>query len=397
MSFFCHIPPSAAPIYLKDIVNGIKGLLQTYDYLSIFREGLKEHFHAKNVFLVSSGKAAITIILNALFRNADNANKDEVIIPAYTCYSVPASIIKAGLKVKLCDIDKETLDFNYSLLSDAITERTLAIIPCNLFGIPSDIKKMYSIIAGRKIYVIDDAAQAMGISTDGRMAGTRGDIGLFSLDRGKNLTTVEGGIIITDRADIAGEVEKILSTLDGYTKSSQLILLIKAIIISLILRPFLYWIPANIPGLGLGKTLYPTQFLIKYMSNTQAGLAWNWQEKLTKFNIIRKENTKYYYEELYNVQKISCLNESSEVTYNRFPVVMNNFEEIQMDKMSRLGISKMYPDSIDHIPELNYHNIDSCPVAFAVSKKLLCLPSHIYIKKTTRQKIVKQLKKLVNN
>ena len=264
------------------------------DYLQKFQRELEEYFQTRNAFLISSGRAALTIILQALYRIAGNVRKNEVIIPAYTCYSVPASINKTGLKVRLCDIDQNTLDFDYSLLPDIISERTLAVIPCSLFGIPSDIERLQNIIAGRKVFIIDDAAQAMGVSVNGRLAGTRGDIGLFSLDRGKNFTTVEGGIIVTNRVDIADQVKRILNGLDGYTKVSQFVILIKAVIISQILRPFLYWIAANFPGLGVGGTFYSTRFSLKSMSNTQAGLAWNWLEKLAGFNLARKEKTKYY-------------------------------------------------------------------------------------------------------
>ncbi|MEK6765743.1 MAG: DegT/DnrJ/EryC1/StrS family aminotransferase [Planctomycetota bacterium] len=397
MTYFYHIPPSAAPIYLKDIHNSLRGLLYAEDYLQKFQRELEEYFQIRNAFLISSGRAALTIILRALFRIAADDSKNEVLIPAYTCYSVPASIIRAGLKVRLCDIDQNTLDFDYSLLPDTISERTLAVIPCSLFGIPSDIERLQNIIAGRKVFIIDDAAQAMGVSVNGRLAGTRGDIGLFSLDRGKNFTTVEGGIIVTNRVDIAEEVKKTLSSLDEYTKVSQFVILIKAIIISQILRPFLYWIAANFPGLGVGGTFYSTRFSLKSMSNTQAGLAWNWLEKLASFNLARKENTEYYYKEFAGFRAVRCMKGNPEAAYHRFPFFLNGIKNKEMNRLKLLGMSQRYPDSIDHIPELKFQNNNNYPVASSVSKKLLCLPTHIYFNKSSRQKLVQQLKKLGRN
>jgi perosamine synthetase len=394
MSFFYHIPPSAAPIYLKDIYNSLRGLLYVDDYLQKFQRELEEYFQTRSVFLISSGRAALTIILQALFRIADDDSKNEVLIPAYTCYSVPASIIKAGLKVRLCDIDQDTLDFDYSLLPDTISERTLAIIPCSLFGIPSDVERLQNIIIEKEVFIVDDAAQAMGVAVNGSLAGTRGDIGLFSLDRGKNFTTVEGGIILTNRVDIADEIRNILCNLDGYNKVSQFVILIKAIIISQILHPFLYWIAANFPGLGVGGTFYSTRFSIRNMSNTQAGLAWNWLAKLASFNLTRKENTEYYYREFSGFREIRCMKESPEATYHRFPFFLNGIKNIDMNRLKLLGMSQRYPDSIDHIPELKFQNKNDYPVASSVSKKLLCLPTHPYFKKSSRQKLVQQLKKL---
>lgn len=364
------------------------------DYICKFRRGLEDYFQVENVFLISSGRAALTIILQALYRIAGDGSKNEVLIPAYTCYSVPASIVKAGLKVRLCDIDKDTLDFNYSLLPDVISTKTLAIIPCSLFGIPSDIDRLQNVIAGKEVFVIDDAAQAMGVSIDGKLAGTRGDIGLFSLDRGKNFTTIEGGIILTNREDIAGQVKKITSHLDGYTKANQFVILVKAIIISQILRPSLYWIVANFPGLGVGGTFYSTRFSVKSMSNTQAGLAWNWRENLTRFNQARKENTEYYYREFSGSHKFQCLKKSPGATYHRFPVYINGEGDIDMKKLELLGMSQRYPDSVDHIPDLKFQNNNSYPVASLVPKKLVCLPTHIRFKKSFRQKLVQLLKEL---
>ncbi len=394
MSFFYHIPPSSAPIYLKDIYNSLRGFLHVEDYIRKFRRELREYFQTRNVFLISSGRAALTIVLQALYRIAGDDSKNEVLIPAYTCYSVPASIVKAGLKVRLCDIDKDTLDFDYSLLPDVISTRTLAIIPCSLFGIPSDIEKLQNIIAGKEVFVIDDAAQAMGVLIDGKLAGTRGDIGLFSLDRGKNFTTIEGGIILTNRRDIAGQVEKEISSLNGYTKVSQLVILIKAIIISQILRPSFYWIVANFPGLGVGGTFYSTRFSIKNMSNTQAGLACNWRENLTRFNLARKENTEYYYSELSGSHKFQCLKSNPDATYHRFPVYINGEEKIDIKKLELLGVSQRYPDSVDNIPELEYKDENNYPVASSVPNELRCLPTHPNLKKSSRQRLVQQLKKL---
>ncbi len=397
MTYFYHIPPSAAPIYLKDIYYGLQGFLRIKNYLPKFRRELEEYFHTKNIFLVSSGRAALTIILQALFRISGSIDKNEVLIPAYTCYSVPSAIVKAGLKVRLCDIDPRTLDFDYSLFRDVISERVLAVIPCSLFGIPSDIERLKSIIAGKQIFIIDDAAQAMGASLNDRLAGTRGDIGFFSLDRGKNLTTVEGGIILTDHTDIALGIKRILDNLDGYRKLNQIILLIKAIFISLFVRPFLYWIPAIIPGLGLGETVYSTKFPIRSMSNIQAGLAWNWREKLTTSNMIRKKNARYYYKEFSNLKKVSLIDNNTEGTYHRLPILSDSINNTVVEGLKRYGISRMYPDSINHIPELKFQNKKNFPIAKAVSEKLLCVPTHQYLIEKCRLKLIQQFQKMEKN
>ena len=90
------IPPASAPIYWRDMFNGIKGIFRGKKELSRFQDELKEYFGMKHCFLVSSGKASLTLILQALRKMFPD--RDEVLIPAYTCYSVPSAIVRAGLK-----------------------------------------------------------------------------------------------------------------------------------------------------------------------------------------------------------------------------------------------------------------------------------------------------------
>jgi dTDP-4-amino-4,6-dideoxygalactose transaminase len=97
------IPPAASPVNLNDLLHGLVGVFSGKKYLKKLEEELKDYFNVRHVFLVSSGKAALTIILRALKSLAPE--KNEVLIPAYTCYSVPSSIVKADLKTSLCDIE----------------------------------------------------------------------------------------------------------------------------------------------------------------------------------------------------------------------------------------------------------------------------------------------------
>lgn len=120
-----------------------------------------------------------------------------MVIPAYTCFSVPSAVVKAGLDVALCDLDASTFDFDYRLLEAAVNEKTLCVIPSHLFGIPSEMDRVNAICREKGVYVVEDAAQAMRGPTKGKL-GTLGDVGFFSLGRGKNITCGSGGIIVTN-------------------------------------------------------------------------------------------------------------------------------------------------------------------------------------------------------
>jgi len=109
------LPPAATPITLKAFVSGILGIFRGRRELHRFESELKQDFGAKHCFLVSSGKAAFTLILLAL--KELSPDRDEVLIPAFTCYSVPSAVIRAGLKIRLCDLDANRFDFDFAQLS----------------------------------------------------------------------------------------------------------------------------------------------------------------------------------------------------------------------------------------------------------------------------------------
>ena len=143
---------------------------------------VRDYFNVKHVFLVSSGKAALTVILNAL--KSLSPERDEVLIPAYTCFSVPSAIKKAGLKVALCDIDTKTFDFQQGLLKKAINKKTLCVMPNHLLA-SLGCERNNRCLQGKRYFVLEDAAQAMGGEVNRDKIGTIGDAGFFSLGRGK--------------------------------------------------------------------------------------------------------------------------------------------------------------------------------------------------------------------
>ena len=152
------IPPSAAPISCTELLHGFLGIMKKGTEAKLEKE-IKKYFGAAHVFLASSGKAALFLILSGL---KCLTGKKKVIIPAYTCFSVPSAIRLAGLEIVLCDIEPGTLDFDFSRLKSLIDDDTLCVISTHLFGIPADTTKVSDLCEKRKIFVVEDAAQAMG-------------------------------------------------------------------------------------------------------------------------------------------------------------------------------------------------------------------------------------------
>jgi len=113
------LPPAAAPVKPADLWHGLRGLFAARPSTQAIEDQIREDFGVSHAFLVSSGTAALTITLMALKARAlseGRSQRNDVVIPAYTCFSVPAAVVKAGLRPVLCDVEPTSFDFNHDQL-----------------------------------------------------------------------------------------------------------------------------------------------------------------------------------------------------------------------------------------------------------------------------------------
>ncbi len=379
------IPPAAAPVDLKSLFCGLIGTVYGTGYLKRLENEIKEYFKVKHVFLVSSGKAALAITLRAL--KTLTPGKDEVIIPAYTCYSVPSAIMRAGLKISPCDIDPSSLDFDYDQLEKTINDNTLCVVPTHLFGIPADMDTISSICRERSVFIVEDAAQAMGGTYKNKRLGTIGDVGLFSLGRGKNVTCGAGGIIITNSERIAYVIREASGSLMKPSLIGSIIEFLRVATQNILINPYLYWLPSGLPFLKLGETIFNKDFPEMGFSGMKAGLMRNWRKRLEKSNSIRKKNGE-------QLGKLLGLDRGKKESFPllRLPVITKNNEERDiMYALSRFygtGFSKMYPAPVHKIEEImEQFTGKRFPVAEAISGRVLTVPTHELLSKKDGEKI----------
>jgi dTDP-4-amino-4,6-dideoxygalactose transaminase len=300
---------------------------------------------------------------------------------------VPSAIVKAGLQPALCDIDPSTFDYNHALLKETINDDVLCVVSTHLFGIPADVEKIKSLCRPRGIFIVEDAAQAMGGQIDGKMLGTIGDVGLFSLGRGKNITCGSGGIIVTNSDAIAAAITAQYNDLDNPHVVENLKDYISALLTALFVHPVLYWFPAGLPFLKLGQTTYCEDFPVKKLSGMKAGLLQNWKDLLEQCNNSRKM-TAAMFQELCKVDQRG----KGSIPYLRLPILCDNQDE--KDKMysssqeAGLGMSLMYPTPINEIKELRGRfEGRTFPFAKLVSKRLLTIPTHPLMKIEDRERL----------
>ncbi len=394
-----HLSPAGTPIRLKDLLFWSKTVLSPKRAEELFSRSLRKHLGMKHSSLFSTGRAAMVVLLKTLKDEADS-DRDVVIIPSYTCYSVPASIIKAGLRVRVCDITPKTLDYNYEQLENIDFSDVLCIVSSNLYGLPNRMKQLSEIAVRNRVYLVDDAAQSLGASVDGQLSGTFGDAGLLSLDKGKVITSMNGGIIVTNHPKLSIRLKKSIQNLQNPSMLWSMKEVLKLCAYSFFLDPRRYWLPAKLPFLNLGGTIYTTEYPIEKYNGLLSGIALRLFSRIEEDKEIRIENANYYRRKLIDYPHVDFIEEQKESSpiYLRFPLLAKNIEIKnrilkELDSLG-LGASGSYPNAVPDIAQLSSIFADDrsqFPGGRAVAARIITLPTHPYVTNQDMDNIVRTI------
>lgn len=160
---------------------------------------------APHAAAVSSCTAGLHIAMTALGVGPG----DEVVVPAFTWVATANVVEFAGAKPVFCDIDLATFNLDLAALEAAIGPRTVGLIPVHLFGLCAPMGPVMELARRKKLWVVEDAACGFGARQGGRHAGTFGDLGCFSFHPRKAITTGEGGMVTTARAELDAAVRSL--------------------------------------------------------------------------------------------------------------------------------------------------------------------------------------------
>lgn len=188
----------------KRIIREILELnrLSSGNYVREFEKRFAEIVGVKHAVAVSTGTDAVALSLAVLY-DFGAKRGDEIIVPALSFVATGNAVLQAGFTPVFVDIDHQTLNIDPGQIEDAITEKTLAIVPVHLMGKPADMDAINAIAKKHNLYVIEDAAEAHGAVYKGRNVGTLGDMAAYSLYVAHIITTIEGGIITTNKSEFA--------------------------------------------------------------------------------------------------------------------------------------------------------------------------------------------------
>lgn len=286
------------------------------DYLKRFETAFSEYLGVKYALATSSCTGALHLALLALGIGPG----DEVIVPDITWVATANAVAYVGATPIFADISSDSWCLNPQSFESKITAQTKAVIPVHLYGHPAAMNEIVRIAKKYNLYVIEDAAPAIGATWQNKKVGTFGDFAAFSFQGAKLLVTGEGGILVTNNQDLYEKV---------YT----------------------LWDQGRVPG-----TFWINQLGWKYkMSNVQAALGLGQLERVEALIDAKRRIFQWYAEELAGVSKIRLNYEIPDAfsIYWMTSIVLNSESQISRDQL---------------IKELKKRNIDSRPVFPSISQ-----------------------------
>jgi dTDP-4-amino-4,6-dideoxygalactose transaminase len=334
----------------------------------------------KYCMLTGSGTTALYLILKALARLSP-PGRSEVIMPDYTAPSLVLALKAAGTVPALSDVSLETFNQDMRKMGDDMGAGTLAVMPVHMYGLAEDLAPLEEAARRSGTFVIEDAASAMGSAASGRKAGSMGDVSFYSFNRGKNLSTVSGGAVLTDRDDIHEAVAEEAARLDSRGGGASLHLVMKAIGLSLIWRPFLYTLLSPLANGYRYHGLHEKISLTSY-TEFQAGIGSALMTRREEIFEKRHRNGLFLHGSLSGLAhlRLPALREDSYPVFNQYPVLVSasRREEI-LGRLRKVGIeaTTLYPWPIHRIYDHGRNSNDGFfPGAEQIAEGILLLPVH---------------------
>jgi dTDP-4-amino-4,6-dideoxygalactose transaminase len=195
--------PTISQAAIDEVVACLKsGWITTGPRVKQFEDDLKAYLGAPHVLSLSSATAGLHLVLAALQLKPG----DEVITTPMTFAATLNTIVLSGGKPVLVDVEPGTYNMDVAKIEKAVTKRTRAIMPVHFAGLPVNLDPLYEVAKKHNLRIIEDAAHAIGTEYKGRRIGSFGDTQVFSFHPNKNMTTGEGGCVVTRDEKLASDV-----------------------------------------------------------------------------------------------------------------------------------------------------------------------------------------------
>ena len=332
-------------------------------YIKRFEAAFAEYVGTKYAMSTSSCTGALHIALAALGIGPG----DEVIVPDLTWVATANAALYVGATPIFADIESDSWCLDPASFEAAITKRTKAVIPVHLYGHPARMDKIMKIARKHNVYVVEDAAPAIGAEFKGQKMGTFGDFAAFSFQGAKLVVTGEGGMLVTNNDEL-------------YAKAHVI------------------WDQGRVPG-----TFWINQRGLKYkMSNIQAAIGLGQLERVDELIEAKRRIFTWYHKELENVPGINLFVECSwaRSIYWMCSILLDEKASITRDTM-REELRKRGVDTRPAFPAISQYPIwpkpqKACPTAYRVGSQALNLPSGVCLKREQIQYVCRCIKEILS-
>jgi len=330
------------------------------------------------VLLTDSGTTALSLALALVSRAAGGA---PVALPAYGCYDLATAADTADVGVVLYDLDPLTLGPNWRSLEEVLARGVSGVVVVHLFGIPVEVARVRALCRAAGVPVIEDAAQAAGAVVEGAHGGMAGEYGVLSFGRGKGLTAGAGGALI-GRPGAPG-VEAMPGELPSGRGVGPLLALAAQWAFG---RPSLYWLPAGLPFLRLGETVYRRPRPLRGLPASCAGVLRRALGGVVKEAEVRRAHAAALVELLARHPGCGLRvvgprgGAGAGCGYLRLPVLADSVRrrEVEAPAVRRLGIMPGYPGTLAELPGFRgrCEGVGRYPGAERLRDSLCTLPVH---------------------
>lgn len=337
-----------------------------------FEEMLAEYLGVKHVLFVNSATSALELA----FRVKDFHPGSEVIVPDFTYTSTALGAVYNNLKIVLADVYSDNGSIDVSKLEQYITARTVAIAPVDYAGIPADMDAINAIALKHGLYVVHDTAQSLGSLYKGRRTGTLADVSTFSFHGTKNLTTGEGGAVVTDDDAIAARIRVLREKgTDKHTFITE--------------------------NRTRGFYEYVDTGNSYVQSNILGALGTSQMKKIDMMNVLRRSIAEYYLENFSNIEEIEFIRitEGAETNWHIFGILVPPEERYWvMDALRDEGVMANVHYSPLHMNRF-YKELatdDGMPGSMKFFSRFLRLPIYPSLSQEERDTVVRVVKKVFN-
>ena len=203
--------PLATATWDQKEIDAMQSVIESGNFtmgekVSLFEKEFSKYIGSQNAVMVNSGSSANLLMIAALFYTKNPKLKikrgDEVIVPAVSWSTTYYPLYQYGLKIKFVDIDIESLNYDLTQLELAISKKTRIVLAVNLLGNPNNFDSINKIIKNKDIILLEDNCESLGATFNNKKTGTFGAMGTFSSFYSHHISTMEGGIIVTDDAEL---------------------------------------------------------------------------------------------------------------------------------------------------------------------------------------------------